>query len=219
MWRFVLQENIRRFRALNEHADSDEQRETLRQLLEEAELELDKLEQASTPEIAKRDAALKYLADHAVDQAMALRGAQFASLQIFDEDRAHLIILAQRNLRVGFLHHLAQVKPGDGSACGRCLADDAPAAIEDVNRDPRFEPYREIAKEARIQAVAAFPVRDSSGNLLAVLSTYFEAPQRFSDDDLHRMTVFAQSIGSTLEKHLAANAQDPLERGRRVYRG
>lgn len=202
MWRFVLKENISRFHALLEQADSNEQRETLLQLLREAELELDELEAASSPEIARRDYRLNSFAQHAVDEAMVLHRAQFASLQIFDEIRDRLIVLAQRNLRATFLHHLAQVRPGDGSACGRCLADDAPAAVEDVNGDPGFEPHRKAASEAGIRAIQSSPVRDRSGKLIAVLSTYFEAPQCFSDDDIYRMTYFADTIGDNLERHL-----------------
>lgn len=203
MWRFVLKENIRRFQSLMRLADSDEQRDTLVQLLKEAELELDELEDASTPEITKRDAVLKSLADRAIDQAMALSGAQFASLQILDEAREHLIILAQRNLRAKFLHHLAQMRPGDGSACGRCLADKAVAAIGDVNSDPEFEPHRDAASEAGFRSVAAFPLEDASGQLIAVVSTYFEVPQSFSDHDIDRLASFASKIGNDLERHLS----------------
>ncbi len=184
-------------------ADSGEQRETLRQLIEQAEVELDELEEASTPEIARRDALLRSFADRAVDEAMGVSGAQFGSLQIFDERRDHLIILAQRNLRAAFLHHLAQMKPGDGSACGRCLSEDAPVAISDVNSDPEFAAHRELAAEAGFQAVAAVPVRDGAGKLIAVLSTYFEAPQFFSEAHVARITSFADTIGSNLERHLA----------------
>ena len=203
MWRFVLRENIRRFQSLMGHADSDDQREILRQLLEEAEVELDELEQASTPEIALRDASLSSFADRVINQAMAVSGAQFASLQIFDDRREHLIILAQRNLRAKFLHCLSNMKPGDGSACGRCLAADAPAAIGDINDDKGFEAHREAAREAGFQAVQAFPVRDRSGKLIAVLSTYFEAPLAFSDAATSSMESFASSIGNDLEKHLS----------------
>lgn len=202
MWRFVLRENIRRFRALLGVAKSGDQQETLWQLLREAELELDELEKASTPEIARPDDWLAAIANRAVDQAVVLHHAQFASLQIYDERREHLIILAQRNLRAPFLHHLAQVGPGDGSACGRCLAEETPVAIEDVNADTAFEPHREAAHEAGFRAVEAFPVRDASGQLLAVLSTYFESPRHSSTETLNRMTDFADSIGRSLAGHL-----------------
>jgi GAF domain-containing protein len=203
MWRFVLRENIQRFHALMSFAHTDEERETLQQLLKEAELELEELEEASTPEIARRDAWLNSLAARTVDEAIALQGAQFASLQIFDQNRGQLIILAQRNLRAKFLHHLAQMKPGDGSACGRCLAEDAPVAIEDVNSDIGFQPHLEAANEAGFQAVVAFPVRDTSGKLIAVLSTYFEAPRQFTDIDLDRMAELTGTLGGYLDRNSA----------------
>jgi hypothetical protein len=114
-----------------------------------------------------------------------------------------LIILAQRNLRAKFLHYLAHMKAGDGSGCGRCLAEDAPVSISDVNNDAAFEPHLEAAIEAGFRAVRAFPVRDASGKMIAVLSTYFDAPQSFAGDDQSRMSVLTSTLGSNLESHLA----------------
>ena len=202
MWRFVLKENIRRLSTLVAQATSAREREELGRLLKDCETELEELEEASTTQEAAADASLRFLAERIVDEAVKLYGAQFSSLQIFDESREHLLILAQRNFRAPFLHYLAQMRPGDGSACGRCLSDNAPATIEDVHSDPEFEPHREAAREAGFEAVHATPVRDGTGNLIAVLSTYFGAPKSFSEDDLYRMTYFADSIGINLEKHL-----------------
>lgn len=211
MWRFVLRENIPRYKALLEQAESDVERERFRQMLDRAETELRELEEASTPEIARLDAQLKYFSEHAVDEALKLHRAQFSTLQIYGEQREHLIILAQRNFRAPFLHHLSQMRPGDGSACGRCLAENAPAAIEDVNTDPAFEPHREAAHEAGFDAVQASPVRDGSGGLIAVLSTYFNAARRFSEDELYRMTYFADSIGGKLEKYLSIRPKSDID--------
>lgn len=202
MWRFVLKENIQRFRALLAQGAPGPESQKLRQLLKDAEAELEELEQASTPDKARGDTSLSFFAERIVEEAMNLQEAQFSSLQIFDETREHLIILAQRNFRAPFLHHLAQMRPGDGSACGRSLENDAPAVIEDVNGDPAFEPHLQAAREAGFEAVQATPVRDASGTLIAVLSTYFSGPRRFSEDDLYRMNTFVDSIGINLEKHL-----------------
>lgn len=202
MWRFVLKENLRRFDVLRKEAPTDADRENLRQLIEETEAELAQLEEESTPELARRDAALKFLSERAVDEALKRHRAQFGSLQIFDEVREHLIILAQRNFRAPFLQHLARMRPGDGSACGRCLAENAPAVIEDVNSDLAFEPHREAAREAGFQAVHAAPVQDRSGDLIAVLSTYYTAPQAFSEDELYQMASYARSVGPGLEGHI-----------------
>ena len=204
MWRFVLRENILRFEALRDEASTDHDRERFQKLIEDTEAELNELRGASTPHVAEQDTALKYFADRAVDQGMKLSGGQFCTLQIYDERREDMIILAQCNHRAPFLHHLATMKPGDGSACGRCLASGRPAAIEDVDRDAEFAPHREKAKKAGFGAVHACPVRDGAGAVIAVISVYFSTPRAFSADELERMSAFAESIGPALESRLQA---------------
>lgn len=204
MWRFVLQENIRRYRDLLAKAESETDTDRLRQLLQATELELSEINEASTPDVARRDGALRMLAEHAVEGALKRHNAQFSSLQIHDPRREFLIILAQKNFRAPFLHHLALMKPGDGSACGRCLEEDAPAAIHDVHRDPAFEPHREAAREAGFRAVQASPVRNGSGETIAIISTYFSAPQDFSEKQLNRLVDYAGSIGAGLQRCLGA---------------
>jgi hypothetical protein len=202
MWRFVLRENIRRYETLLSRAELESDRDQLRELLRKAELELRELETASTPELARSDAALKLFSEHSVDEAVKLHGAQFSTLQIYDDRRDTLLILAQRNFRAPFLHHLALMKPGDGSACGRCLEEGRTATIGDVSSDPDFGPHREAAREAGFEAVQASPVLSRSGSLIAVLSTYFGSPRRFSEEDLERVERHAQKIGAGLERHL-----------------
>jgi GAF domain-containing protein len=202
MWRYVLKENILRFNALLGQAPNEDERAKLRQLVEQAEAELRELEEASTPDIARTDAALKFFAERAIGEAQKLSGANFSTLQIRDGSRERLVILAQSNFRAPFLHHLEQMRPGDGSASGRCIADNAPAAIDDVNSDPEFEPHRKAAKEAGFRAVQAFPVRNGSGRLIAVLSSYFSEPQSSAEADLSQTARFAESLGAELEKYL-----------------
>ena len=204
MWRFVLRENISRFHTLLATEQSAEKRDTLRRLLKEAEEELNELEQVSTPLLARRDDALRFYADQCVEQAVRLHAAQFSTLQIYDEAREQLIILAQKNFRAPFLLHLSNVRLGDGSACARCLENGVPAAVEDVNSDAAFEPHRRAALEAGFEAVQASPVPGRSDALIAVLSTYFSRPRRFSEDELTAMARYAARIGPDLEQRLAA---------------
>lgn len=208
MWRFVLRENIRRFETLMEKASSASERDHLRGLLQQSQAELAELELASTPELARNDEALKSFSERAVDEAMNRHRAQFSTLQIYDDTRDHLIILAQRNFRASFLHHLAGMRPGDGSACGRCLQDAAAAAIEDVRKDSDFRPHLAPALEAGFHAVQASPVTDASGELIAVLSTYFASPHHFSEEAMDRMTTYAASIGRGLAERLRRSAPE-----------
>ncbi|HEY6048968.1 MAG TPA: GAF domain-containing protein [Sphingomicrobium sp.] len=204
MWRFVLRENIRRLETLIARADSEAERRNLQQLLEEAKDELQELEQASTPAAVQQDTGLRYFAEHAVEEAVSAHAAQFSSLQIFDQSRERLIIAAQRNFRAPFLHYLSMMRPGDGSACGRCLETGLTAAIEDVNGDPAFEPHRAAALEAGFRAVGAFPVPSRSQTLIAVLSIYFSKPKHFTLAELEGLGGYAARLGADLEQHLPA---------------
>lgn len=200
MWRC---ENIRRYQTLLATEEASTKRDILQRLLKGAEEELEELEQASTPALAQRDNALRLFAEYSVEEAVRLHAAQFSTLQIYDQAREHLIILAQKNFRAPFLLHLSHVRPGDGSACGRCLEKGVPAAVEDVKGDVAFEPHRRAAVEAGFEAVQASPVSDRSGALIAVLSTYFSRPRRFSEDELTAIARYAARIGPDLERRLA----------------
>ncbi|HSR00629.1 MAG TPA: GAF domain-containing protein [Sphingomicrobium sp.] len=208
MWRFLLKENIRRFRNQLAEAKPDAQRETLARLLQEAEAELRELENSSTPEVAKNDAALKHFSERSIDEAMRLDGAQFGTLQIHDERSEGLIILAQRNFRAEFLRPFTLIKPDEGSLSGRCFVEGRTIVVEDVNEDPSFKGRRELAREGGFKAVQSSPLKGRSGKVIGVLSTHFADPHRFSHEDIGRIERFANSVGCGLEKHLAAQSRD-----------
>lgn len=212
MWRFLLKENIRRFRDQLAAAKPHSQREMLTRLLHEAEAELRELENCSTPEVAKNDAALKLFSERSIDEAMRLDGAQFGTLQIYDERSEGLIILAQRNFRAEYLRPFTLIKPGEGSLSGRCFAEGRTIVVEDVNEDPGFKGRRELAREGGFKAVQSSPLKGRSGNVIGVLSTHFANPHRFLHGDIGRIERFANSVGSSLEKHLAAHWRNDLSK-------
>lgn len=203
MWRFLLKENIRRFRDQLAAAKSDTDREMLTRLLNDAEAELFELENNSTPDVAKNDAALKLFSERSIDEAMRLDGAQFGTLQIYDQRSEGLIILAQRNFRAEFLRPFILITPGEGSLSGRCFVEGRTIIVEDVNEDPNFKGRRELARQGGFKAVQSSPLIGRSGNVIGVLSTHFADPHRFSPDEISRIERFANSVGSGLEKRLA----------------
>lgn len=180
----------------------------LARLLDEAEAELRELENSSTPEVAKNDAALKLFSERSIDEAMRLDGAQLGTLQIYDERSEALIILAQRNFRAEFLRPFTLIKPGEGSLSGRCFVEGRTIVVEDVNGDPSFKGRRELAREGGFKAVQSSPIIGRSGNVIGVLSTHFADPHCFSHEDISRIERFAKSVGCGLEKRLAARSRE-----------
>ncbi|PZR87956.1 MAG: hypothetical protein DI537_25015 [Stutzerimonas stutzeri] len=201
MWQFVLSQNIRIFRLMLQAESSPVKRAILQQQLADAEAELSALNEASTPEIAQRNAALAMFAQHAIEQALTMSDAQFGCLQVHDETSGGLEIIAQKNLRLRFLRNFALVRPGDGTACARCIEDGEQIAIEDISHDLEFAPHREFALSEGFQAVVSSPLLDS-GKAVGILSVHFSAPTKFASGMLIRHADHARSIGSVLGNHI-----------------
>lgn len=201
MWRFILGQNIRIFRLMLQAEKSPVKRALLRQQLVDAEAELSALNEASTPKIVQRNAALAIFAQHAVDEALTMSDARFGCLQIHDDILGGLVIVAQKNFRLQFLHHLALVPPGDGTVYARCMENGEQIAIEDINQDPEFEPHRELALSEGFQAVVSSPLL-SSDKVVGILSVHFSEPTKFASSMLIRHADHARSIGSVVGNHL-----------------
>lgn len=206
MWRFLLQENIRRYREQIADERSDSRRTVLQLLLHDAEAELDQLERASFSQVAHDDPGLRIIAERAIDDAMKRYGAQFGTLHIYDDELGGLVILAQRNFRAEFLASYALVTPDETAVSGRAFTEGRTIVVEDIRTDLAFAARREAAREGGFEAVQSSPVRNASGRVLGVLSTHFTTPQRFSAQDIEKMDRHANSVGASLERHLAAAA-------------
>ncbi|KPL68297.1 hypothetical protein SZ64_09285 [Erythrobacter sp. SG61-1L] len=179
----------------------------LSRLLAEAEADLEMAMQtgASTdPPLLEPPSDLLTIADHAVIEAMRLLGAQFGSLQLYDPESETLQIVAQRNFQEPQLQYLALVRPTDNLACSRCIVKRQRIIIEDVVEEPSYQPHLTLAAQVGIRAVQSTPLQDSAGRLLAVLSTQFTAPRRFSQSECEALDQHASWATGALARCLYA---------------
>jgi signal transduction histidine kinase/ActR/RegA family two-component response regulator len=72
--------------------------------------------------------------------------------------------------------------------------------IEDVNRDPAFEPHRPVAASAGYRAVQSTPIKSRSGTVLGMLSTHFRAPHRPSERDERLLDLYARHAADLIER-------------------
>lgn len=181
MRRFVLKQNILRFREqLSRATDSADQRK-LRLFIAEAEAELLEMERLSTRDSLHLDDRLQRLTESAIDAAINDHHADFGNIQLLDKDQKRLLFAAQRNLPLLFLVHFSTVKADDGSACARCLGSGASFHIHDVDVDDEYAPHRAVAIATGYRSVISAPLHDPSGAMLGVFSLLFREPRAFSD--------------------------------------
>jgi len=174
MSRFIIQQNIIRYKALMRETNDKSRLAILGRLLASAESELIAFDAAdSYPET---DTAVTAFLDMILDRAIHMCEADFGNIQLYD----------------------AEVGMSDGSACGAALASARQIWIENVENDAAFAPHLEVARAAGFAAVMSTPLIGGQGNLIGMLSVHFRPQQRISKRFLDSIANFASSTSETI---------------------
>ena len=122
-----------------------------------------------------------------------LLGTDMGTIQLLDASRGGLTIEAQRGFAQDFLDSFRDVSAEDDLVCGRALRSGERLVIEDVETDPPYAPYREIARAAGYRGVQSTPLIGRGGKPLGIISTYFRIPHAPDEQDLRRLDLYAQA--------------------------
>jgi PAS domain S-box-containing protein len=129
-----------------------------------------------------------------------LLGADKGNVQLLDPERQVLTIVVQRGFEKEFLDFFREVSIQDDTACGRTLRSGERTIIEDVEADPPYAPFRQIAKRAGYRAVQSTPLIGRAGKPLGMLSTHFRSIHRPTEQDLRRLDLYARQAADFIER-------------------
>jgi signal transduction histidine kinase/ActR/RegA family two-component response regulator len=141
-----------------------------------------------------------------------MHGADMGNVQLYDPQAQTLAIVAQRGFRQDFLDFFHTVSADDDTSCGRAVRSGGRAVIEDVQADPAYAPYRQVAAAAGYRAVQSTPLRSRRGELLGVLSTHFRRAHRPSERDLRMLDLYARQASDLIERLRAEEALKDADR-------
>lgn len=198
MWRFVLHQNIQRYRELLSQALSDAEREHVQVLLREAEAELAGLEALSTPDPVRQNEALREVVERSVDDTVEALDALGACLQLWWPARRSLLIVAQKNLPASLLQAVTNGEVDAEAVPMKAFARNAQIALEDVETTVTAEQYRRALRSANVRSAIASPVHHQTGETIGVLTAYFVLPRCFDQDLLDKAEQLAQHTGAAL---------------------
>jgi DNA-binding NarL/FixJ family response regulator len=135
---------------------------------------------------------LRHVLEETLQNALEMIGAQKGNIQLLDVERGVLTIEAQQGFDKDFLDFFREVSADGGCACGRALRLGQQTVVEDVEIDSAYTLFRSIARAAGYRAVVSTPMLDARGQTLGILSTHFASAHRPTDQQLHRLALFAQ---------------------------
>jgi PAS domain S-box-containing protein len=135
-----------------------------------------------------------------LDAAIAMNRADFGNVQVFNPASRALEIVAQRGFKQAFLNSFRSVSIDDESACARAMKQGKQVFIEDVENDPDYAPYREIAAAAGYRAVQSTPLLSRRGDLIGILSTHFRHRHRPTVRDQRMLDLYARQAADLIER-------------------
>jgi PAS domain S-box-containing protein len=141
---------------------------------------------------------LRPILDEILRTAAAIEGTDLGLLSLCDADQNELRIGASLGFGAEFLSTAERLPSGDGPR-GMCFRERRPVVVEDVETDPLFAPYREIARRAGFRAVHCTPLITRSGDILGVLSTHFHEPRRPTNRETHLIELCARQAVDFIE--------------------
>ncbi len=144
--------------------------------------------------------------DEMLAATIEMLGADLGNIQLLDVNRGALTIEAQRGFKQEFLDFFGEVSADDGSAYGRALRTSEQIIIEDVEIDVAFAPMLHIARAAGFRAVQFTPLLGRNGRTLGMISTYFRAVHRPSEQEFRRLDLYARQASDFIERCRADEA-------------
>ena len=198
MWRFVLHQNIQRYRELLSQTLSDAERERVLTLLREAEAELADLETLSTPIPVRQNEDLREIAERSVDDTVETLGALGACLQIWWPAKRSLLLVAQKNLPLSLLRAVTNGEVDREAVPVTAFARNNQVTLEDAGAASIGEHYRQTLQSANVRSAIASPVHSPTGAIAGVLTAYFVLPMRFDQDLLEKTERLANGTGAAL---------------------
>jgi PAS domain S-box-containing protein len=145
---------------------------------------------------------LQPLLEEALAATIALQGADFGNIQLYNQQTGALEIIVQQGFDQAFLDYFSVVDD-EHAACGRAAIQGKRVIVEDVETDADFEPHRPIAAATGFRTVQSTPLFDRAGELLGVFSTHFREPHRFAEHELRLTDLYARQVAEMIGFKLA----------------
>jgi signal transduction histidine kinase/ActR/RegA family two-component response regulator len=175
-----------------------------------AELADTKLLQGLSAELVSADNT-EVLYEKIIDAVVAVMRAQFASLQMFHQERGAngaLKLLAFRGFSPEAARFWDWVAPEAASTCGQALRTLERVIVTDVEQCDFMVGTEDLATylQTGIRAVQTTPLYSRTGNLVGMISTHWNKPYAPSERDLRVLDIIARQAADLIERKRAEEA-------------
>jgi diguanylate cyclase (GGDEF)-like protein/PAS domain S-box-containing protein len=106
------------------------------------------------------------------------------SISLVDDSEKNLVHYSSPNLPSDYTRHLMNIPIAINSgSCGTAAYKKETIIVQNIERDPLWENYRDIALEHHLRACWSSPVIDNSNKVLGVFAMYYKKPTTPNESD------------------------------------
>ena len=136
--------------------------------------------------------------DEVLEAALDAQRTSLGVLSLYEAESNRLIVKASRGLNSDLLACIEHF-PAEEGAFGACFGAKERVIVEDVDLDPNFTPYRDLARKTSFQSVHSTPLSTRHGRIIGVLSVLFRQPYRPSEHETWFMDLYARMAADFIE--------------------
>ena len=135
-----------------------------------------------------------------------------ASVLLMDSDGRRLLHGAAPSLPASYNNavHGLPIGPCMGS-CGTAAYRGEPVFVENIQTDPLWAPFREIAEAHGLRASWSMPIKAVNGRVLGTFANYYRQPRKPSRQDLEAISLVAHTAALAIELHMSEQARRESE--------
>lgn len=136
-------------------------------------------------------------------EAAAGHGMMASILEV-SEDGGHLQHLAAPNLPAVYSNAIDGARIGEGvGSCGTAAHRGTPVYVADIDTDPLWKDYRDLALASDLRACWSTPIKGMDDVTRGTFAIYYDEPRSPRPHDLEAIAAITLTVALAIERHRA----------------
>ncbi len=136
-------------------------------------------------------------------------GTSYCSIMLVDKTGEYLVLKSGPSLPEEYRNALGQVRISAGSgSCGTSVFRRKNVIVEDIENDPLWADFRDLALKYDLRACWSVPIFDSTRNVLGTFAYYYKHPRNPSAGEILTLESAAHYAGLAIQR---SNMAIPVE--------